>query len=104
MAKEFAKAFYKSKAWQQCRTAFIRSKFGLCEICKQPGYIVHHKTKLTPENISDPEVTLGWNNLQYLCVECHNVAHGDAQATRHDVMFNESGDLVMSKRQPHGSA
>ncbi|OPX88619.1 MAG: hypothetical protein A4E53_01874 [Pelotomaculum sp. PtaB.Bin104] len=29
--KQFAKRFYKSKAWQDCRDAFFKSRFGLCE-------------------------------------------------------------------------
>lgn len=53
---------------------------GLCEACLskglyRPGEIVHHKTPLTPENISNPEVTMNWDNLQLLCRDCHAVAH-----------------------------
>lgn len=93
MAKEFAKSFYNSKAWKRCRDGFISTKFGLCERCKRKGYIVHHKIKLTPENMTDIDITLNWDNLQYLCLECHNSEHGTA-STREDVMFNEFGDLV----------
>ena len=75
MAKEWAKAFYKSKEWKECRAAYIQSVNGLCERCLKkgivnPGYIVHHKIHLTPENINNSEITLNWDNLEYVCKEC----------------------------------
>lgn len=82
MAKEFAKAFYKSKAWRRCRKAYIDKRVmidgGMCEEChKQLGYIVHHKIKLTPKNINNPNIALNLSNLAYLCKDCHdeNEAH-----------------------------
>lgn len=72
MAKEFSKGFYNSKAWKECRAAYIKSVFGLCERCGKLGYIVHHKEKLTPQNINDPGVTLNWGKLEYVCLDCHN--------------------------------
>ena len=48
----------------------------MCQRCKrQPGYIVHHKIHLTPANIGDPEVSLNWDNLEYVCKECHDAEH-----------------------------
>lgn len=41
----------------------------------RPGDIVHHKIHLTPENISDPGVSLSWDNLELLCRDCHALAH-----------------------------
>lgn len=81
MAREFAKSFYKSKAWQKCRGAYIKHRKsidgGLCESChERPGYIVHHKIELTPENINDPDIALGLRNLKYDCIECHNQENG----------------------------
>lgn len=77
MAKEFAQGFYKSKAWRQCRAAYIKRRRavdgGLCETCHaMPGYIVHHKIELTPDNINNPSIALGLNNLKYDCLVCHN--------------------------------
>ena len=92
MAKEFAKKFYRSKAWLKCRAAYITSVFGLCEKCQRPGYILHHKKELTPENINDPEIALGFDNLQYLCLDCHNRVPGGATAD--DLKFDELGNLV----------
>lgn len=78
--KPYAESFYKSKAWQNCRDAFIRSKGGLCEKCLKdgrytPAEIVHHKIHITPENINDPEVVLNFENLEALCREHHAEEH-----------------------------
>ena len=37
MAKEFAKKFYKSKAWQRTREAYAASVGQLCEDCLDAG-------------------------------------------------------------------
>lgn len=81
MARDFAKSFYASKEWKKCRATYIAHRKsidgGLCESCNEkPGYIVHHKTELTPENIHDPDIALGLNNLKYDCLECHNQENG----------------------------
>lgn len=89
--REFAKAFYKSKAWQNTREAYAASVGRLCERCQRAGVyrageIVHHKQELTPENISDPEVSLSWDNLELLCRDCHGKAHGAAKRYKVDEM------------------
>lgn len=80
MAREFAKIFYNSQQWKKCRSAYIAYRKsidgGLCEVChEKTGYIVHHKTELTPENINNPDIALGFGNLKYDCLECHNKEH-----------------------------
>ena len=92
MAKDFAKGFYNSAAWLKTSKAFAASKFFACEKCGKPGNIVHHKIRLTPENITDPKVTLSWSNLMYLCTECHNVNHGRQPERR--PLFDEEGNMV----------
>jgi len=49
--------------------------------------------QLTPANIGDPNVTLAWDNLEYLCQECHNREHGGA-STAEGLVFDINGDLV----------
>lgn len=66
--------FYNSKAWRECRDAYFASQYGLCERCGSPGLIVHHKIVLTLVNISDPNVTLNWENLELLCEEQQGLA------------------------------
>jgi len=78
--RDFAAAFYSSKAWQHTRTAYAKSKGNLCEVCLSKGLIkpceiVHHKIELNPDNINDPNVTLNWNNLQAVCRDCHASIH-----------------------------
>lgn len=80
MAKEYAKGFYKSKQWQECRDSYIKYRHGLCERCLakgivKAGVIVHHKEYISPDNIAVPEITTDFNNLELLCHECHNAEH-----------------------------
>ena len=89
MAKEFATAFYKSRAWRNCRDGYSASVGHLCERCLSrglyvPGEIVHHKVHLTPENINDPNVSLNWDNLELLCRECHAKMHGSQKRYKVD--------------------
>lgn len=93
MAKEFAKAFYKSKAWERCRQGYIAERIrmdgGVCEVCGiNPGYIVHHKARLTPDSIDNPDVALNWKNLRWECKECHDEEEG------HGVKNKKAGLLV----------
>ena len=88
--KEYAKRFYKSKAWQRTRAAYARSQSYLCERCRArglivPGEIVHHKIYLTPENIRQPEISLAFENLELLCRECHANEHEDRPERRFTV-------------------
>ena len=80
MAKEFAKQFYSSKAWQDCRNAYAKSVHHLCENCLKkgiykPGVIVHHKIEIDPITIEKPEIALNFDNLELLCRECHAERH-----------------------------
>lgn len=96
MAKEFAKKFYKSKEWIKCRDGFIKSVYGLCNRCGNSGLIVHHKEILTPNNINDPNVSLNWDKLEYLCLDCHNKEHMGKykEVIREGLKFNENGEVV----------
>lgn len=102
MAKEWARKFYNSKAWQECRQAYIYSQNFLCERCLKggshvPGYIVHHKTYLNPSNINDPTVSLNFENLEYVCKTCHDDEHGvgrHGEVTRKGTAFTATGELI----------
>ena len=78
--KKYAEKFYHSRKWQKARTAYIFERQsidgGVCERCKRElGYIVHHKKRITPENISDIDITLNPENFEYLCKLCHDREH-----------------------------
>lgn len=77
---QFAQAFYNSTAWKHARALKKKQAGGLCERCLArglivPGVHVHHKIRLTPENLNDPSVTLNLDNLELLCEPCHQQEH-----------------------------
>ena len=87
MAQQFAKQFYSSKAWQDCRNNYAAMRGHLCENCMRrgiykPGEIVHHRIEIGPVTINNPEVALNWNNLELLCRECHAEAHDGRKKDR----------------------
>ena len=80
MAKAFARKFYSSKAWQDCRNEYAKRQHYLCENCLRrgiykPGVIVHHKIEIDPITIERPEIALSFDNLELLCRDCHAEAH-----------------------------
>lgn len=100
MAKEFAKPFYNSSAWKKCRRSFIASVKGLCNRCQKPGHIVHHIQELTADNISNPDITLNYSNLEYLCLDCHNKITFNLLETQNNLIFDASGDIVKIYKAP----
>lgn len=101
MAKDYAKQFYNSKAWKNCRESYISKVHGLCEHCLEldkhiPGYIVDHIIEISPSNIDDPGITLNHENLQYLCLACHNTKtfSKDYDVTEQGLGFDSQGNLV----------
>ena len=92
--REFAREFYLSKEWRRVRAYIVERDHGLCVKCGPPGEIVHHKEHLTPENIDDPEIALGEDNLELLCRDCHGLAHASDLPTDRGLMFDEEGNLV----------
>lgn len=82
--RTFQTNFYGSQAWKDCREAYIKSVGGLCERCRSRGIItagvvVHHKTHVNQDNVDDPNITLNFDNLQLLCVQCHADVHAKNQ-------------------------
>ena len=39
------------------------------------GTIVHHKQHLNMQNINNPAITVSFDNLELLCLDCHNKEH-----------------------------
>lgn len=37
---------------------------------------VHHRIKLTPENVNNPAIALNWKNMIALCKKHHDEMHG----------------------------
>lgn len=94
MAKEYAKKFYGSKAWKECRKSFIQTRISIdgatCQRCKEVrGYIIDHIEEVNITNINDPLITLNHDNLQYLCLECHNKkTFGKYSILRENLFYN----------------
>ena len=79
-APEAQKAFYNSKEWQRCRKEYLARVGGLCERCLsrgivRPAKVVHHREYINVVNITDPSVLLSPDNLEALCIDCHNSEH-----------------------------
>ena len=96
--KPFARQFYLSIAWQRCRASYIKSVYGLCERCLKnghhiPGKILHHQIVLNSTNINDINVTLNWDNLEYLCQDCHNKEHHGESVVADGLLFRD-GELI----------
>lgn len=101
MAREWAKPFYRSKKWIKCRDAYIKARIaadgGLCEEChNKPGYIVHHKEILTPDNIADPDISLCHERLEYVCKDCHDLfeGHGLNKSEKPLCFFDQEGQPI----------
>ena len=91
MAREFTKGFYKTAAWKHCREEYAKSVGYLCEDCLakgiyKPGEIVHHMIEIRPENITNPEITLSFSNLRYVCRDCHAARHSNKTKGRRYVI------------------
>ena len=72
-------AFYKTKAWKQCRAGYFKAH-SLCEECLReglitPGEFVHHKIHVSMQTIQEPAVLLNWDNLETLCRKHHAEIH-----------------------------
>lgn len=99
MAKDFAKAFYSSTAWQKCRAEYMKQAHYLCENCMKKGVyksgvIVHHIEELTPFNIHKPEVALNFDNLELVCRDCHAELHDKRNKGRR-YFFSDNGEVIV---------
>jgi len=93
--KEYAKEFYKGKAWIKCRLGYMQSQNYVCERCGKPAYIVHHKKYISPQNINDQGIILDWGNLEALCQDCHNKEHmGNSAVCMEGLQFDSNGNLI----------
>lgn len=90
MSQGLQAQFYKTKAWQNCRNAYIKQVGGLCEKCLKkglivPAEIVHHKIHLDAEKVKDPSIALNPALLIALCRQCHGEEHPKGRAKRYTI-------------------
>lgn len=87
---------YNCKRWRLLRKQKILLD-PFCERCLLNGiynatYIVHHKEYVTQENFMDDNVFYNIDNLESLCLACHNKEHfGEKQ----NYFFDEEGNIRM---------
>lgn len=96
--RSIERTFYKSAAWKRCREGYIKKCGGLCERCLAkglivPGYIVHHKIHLNADNVNEPSIALNYDNLEYLCLDCHNKEHFGQNEKRYHI--DENGNVIV---------
>ena len=104
MAKEWAKKFYQSKAWQDTRDYIMAKNNYMCQKCNErPAEIVHHIIWLNSSNINDPTITLCEDNLMPVCRECHELIHEGVPSTVDGLCFNENGELVIKNESNYFS-
>lgn len=94
MSRGVLARFYRSKRWHRCRDAFMQERNFVCERCGAPASICHHRRYLTERNYSDPDVSLNPDNLEALCMACHDDEHNVTGATVDGVTFDQDGNLV----------
>lgn len=96
------KTFYASTAWKNTRRNYKQSVGGLCERCLSkgivtPAEIVHHKTPITKDNVTDMNISLSWNNLQALCRKCHAEVHDEIyrKRTGRRYKIDDNGRIIL---------
>lgn len=101
MAKDFSRDIYNSWRWRKTAKAYAQSKNYVCERChnqnfigtgKPAHFIVHHKHPLTADNVTDDNIVYGWDNLELLCIYCHNAVHS-SQLDR-ECEFDDDGNPI----------
>lgn len=102
--------FYNSKAWNDVRKNIWIKQHLLCNRCHRPVYIdgiseyipkekrrigiVHHIEHLDDNNVYDSNITLNENNLEGVCIDCHNIIHNNNNTIRPDYIFDANGNVI----------
>ena len=71
--------FYRSKQWRRTRELFLERN-PWCEECMkankyEPATLVHHRVHLNESNVDNPDISLSFDNLEAVCIDCHNKIH-----------------------------
>lgn len=92
--------FYWSRAWQNERRLY-KQRQPFCERCLmlgiyKPTEIVHHREHLDEKKVKDAKVALNFENLEALCMDCHNKEHHEGVSrSKQKRFFFRNGELVM---------
>ena len=93
-------AKYHSNRWEKLRR-YKKTLSPFCEECLKrgvytPTYIVHHKEWINEDNYFKDEVFYNIDNLESVCLECHNKIHFEKEK---DYYFDRDGNIVKKKNQ-----
>ena len=97
------KEFYHSQAWQKISKLYLQSKFYICERCGGIAKICHHRNYISDDDVKKQYQSklYGFENLEALCMECHNKEHFKrASDDSREVIFSSAGDVVGVKTPP----
>jgi 5-methylcytosine-specific restriction endonuclease McrA len=95
MAKDWAKQFYNSKAWKECRKIVLRRDLYTCAHCYGRAEEVHHVIELTVDNINDISIALNPDNLLSLCHNCHTkITKGFTGDLQEGYVFTDDGQVT----------
>lgn len=87
-----AKRFYNSSLWKRTRKNYLESVHYICERCGKPADIVHHRKHINLSNINNLNILIGFDNLEALCLNCHNKEHFANRVYQFDNMGNLISD------------
>lgn len=91
--------FYKSKEWRALRLIAMKRDNFECQHCKRNGKVTTRNTinkygkptKMDVNHIkpikTHPHLALTLDNLEYLCVDCHNIADGKDEMIKKEPKF-----------------
>ena len=94
--EEIHQKYYSSK-WRKLR----KMKLAISPFCERcladgiytPAYIIHHKEYITNQNYQDGDVMYNLDNLESLCVECHNKEHFEGKSKK-EYIFDSEGNII----------
>ena len=63
-----------------------------------PGQAGLHRP---PDNITDPDISLSYSNLEFVCKDCHDQfdGHGVAKSLTQKIFFDAAGDPIPPSRE-----
>ncbi|AVI05741.1 HNH endonuclease [Staphylococcus hominis] len=94
MTRSISQSFYRSNTWKKCRNAYMDSQHHICERCGGLAVICHHKEWLNEDNYINPHIAYGWDNLEALCLDCHNKEHFGSNSIDDELMFDDNGNII----------
>lgn len=94
MARSVSQAFYNNSKWIKCRKAYMSSQHYICERCGDIATICHHKVWLNESNVNNHEYAYNFDNLEALCMDCHNKEHFGSGVIADGLKFDENGNIT----------